>query len=141
MLAIILQYSIVTPDKKYLKTLKQQTLLKLIFVSFSKPLATTVDVQNELASEVDRIVEPGTMAQVIQKMTDNIIKVIDVKDSNCLGSNSRPFSRTTGCKYVVKVEGRIVTMETSATSMDTKIKALEEKSTLKNIYIDIGLLQ
>ena len=47
-----------------------------------------IDVQEELASVSEA--NPGTMGLVIQKMTDNITKVINVK--NGLGSNSRPFS-------------------------------------------------
>ena len=68
------------------------------------------------------------MDLVIQKMTDNITKVIDVKIGMVLEGIAGPSAELQKVvKCVVEAEGRISTVETSTTSMDTKIKALEKQ--------------
>lgn len=94
----------------------------------STKTAIRVDVQEELAnvSESNNIADPGTMDLVIKRMTDNITKVIDVKIGTVLeaiAGHSAELQRVV--KRVDEAEGRIATVETSTTSMDTKIKALE----------------
>ncbi|KAM9404076.1 LOW QUALITY PROTEIN: purine nucleoside phosphorylase 4b [Salvelinus alpinus] len=89
-----------------------------------------VDVQEELAyvSEASTVADPGTMDLVIQKMTDNITKVIDVKIRTVLeaiAGHSAELQRVV--KRVDEAEGRIATVEASTTSMDTKMKALEKQ--------------
>lgn len=96
----------------------------------STKTAIHVDVQEELAnvSESNNITDPGTMDLVIQRMTDNITKVIDVKIRTVLeaiAGHSAELQRVV--KRVDEAEGRIATVETSTTSMDTKIKALEKQ--------------
>lgn len=96
----------------------------------STKTAIHVDVQEELAnvSESNNITDPGTMDLVIQRMTDNITKVIDVKIRTVLeaiAGHSAELQRVV--KRVDEAEGRIATVETSTTSMDTKINALEKQ--------------
>lgn len=96
----------------------------------STKTAIHVDVQEELAnvSESNSITDPGTMDLVIQRMTDNITKVIDVKIRTVLeaiAGHAAELQRVVKC--VDEAEGRIATVETSTTSMDTKINALEKQ--------------
>ena len=96
----------------------------------STKTTTPVDVQEELAnvSKANTIADPGTMDLVIQKMTDNITKVINVKIRTVLeaiAGHSAEIQRVV--KRVGEAEGRIAAVDTSTTSMDAKIKALEKQ--------------
>lgn len=87
---------------------------------------TPVDVQEGITnvSEANTIADPSTMDLVIQKMTDNITKVIDVKIGmvlEAIAGHSAELQEV--LKHVDEVEGRIAT----PMWMDTKIKALEKQ--------------
>ena len=61
-------------------------------------------------------------------MTDNITKVIDVKIGmglEAITGHSAKLQKVD--KHVDEAEGRIATVETSTTPMDTKIKTLEKQ--------------
>ena len=96
----------------------------------STKTTTPVDVHEELAnvSEANTIADPGTMDLMIQKMTDNITKVIDAKIRTVLEAIAGHSAEIQSVvKRVVEAEGRIAAVETSTTSMDAKIKALEKQ--------------